>query len=100
MNESIIGLETVVVGAKNLHWIATFWPVSRSLATRSMPVSCLPPLSGHSDQVHTSENCSAYTGSVSRNALISRSNLEPCSAVLSEDSRSSSRTSWIVTGMG
>jgi len=47
-NESMSGFETVECGSKNLHCTATLLPVSRSTATMSMPVSCLPPRPGQS----------------------------------------------------
>jgi len=55
-NESMASLSTVECDPKNLHWIATLPPVRLSTATRSMPVSCLPPRPGHSCHNHTSLN--------------------------------------------
>ncbi len=71
-------------------------PVSRSRATRSIPVSLLPPLPDHSDHIHTSLNFSTYNGSVVRYACISRSNRLPMSRRDVAFERISASTEWIV----
>jgi len=63
-----------------LHCTATRFAVTRSLATRSIPVSCFPARPGQSCHNHTSENWSANVGSVRRYAAIKRSNFDPLSA--------------------